>query len=290
MTNNNNRSQKSGAAAKRKPANTANTANPKSRTAKTYDEAKKDNIKNAWAPSPARDMRGAPAYIKNNGAGGAAIAARGRVGDAERYRERARGNQKFPNTRKKYPTGKDLTTPLYRKTLDPLEREKRIEAQKTKYKKAVKEQSDINIKYKVEKSDKINKTGWSAIVICFLIVFTVLLMSNINADADINEKNVELTAINDKITEETNREAILTRKYEEKNNIQAILDYAVNELGMVKEEALQKHYLVSVPENRIIEMPGKNNTDMYMPDLSKLANIKYLSALANILSAYFNGE
>jgi len=285
MTNNN-RSQKSGAAAKRKTANTANT---KSRTAKAYDEIKKDNIKNAWAPAQPRDLKSSQTYIKNNGGAGA-IAARGRVGDAERYRERVRGNQKFPNTRKKYLTGKDLTTPLYRKRLDALEREKVIEAQKNKYKKAAKEQSEIKVKQNVKKADKTTKTGWPAIVICFLIVFSVLLMWNLATEADIHEKNVELTALNDKITEETKREAILTREYEMKNNLDDILSYAVNELGMVKEEALQKHYLVTVPENRIIEISEKNNMDMYMPDLSKLANIKYLSVLTNILSAYFNGE
>ena len=285
MTNNN-RSQKSGAAAKRK---SANAANPKSRITKAHEESKKDNIKSAWAAAQLRDLKGPQTYIKNNGGGGA-IAARGRVGDAEKYRERARENQKFPNTRKKYLTGKDLTTPLYRKRLDPLEREKRIEAQKNKYKKAEKEQSKIKVKQKVEKADKTNKTGWSAIVICFLIVFTALLMGNLITEADIHEKNVELTGLNDNINDEIKREAILTREYEIKNDLKVILAYAADELGMVKEESLQKHYLVSVPENRIIEIEDKNNISMYLPDLSRLSNIKYLSVLTNILAAYFNGD
>jgi len=287
MTNNN-RNQKNGAAAKRKPANTANT---KSRTTKTYDETKKDNIKSAWATAPVRDLKSSQAYIKNNG-GGAAIAARGRVGDAERYRERARANPKFPNTRKRYLTGKDLTTPLYKKRLDPLEREKTIEEQKKKYKNKAKAEKQLKIKVKqnIEKADKSNKTGWSAIVICFFIVFTILLMGILTTNADIHEKNVKLAGLDENISDEITREAILTREYEIKNDIDAILAYAVKELGMVKEDALQKHYLVSVPENRIIEMTDKDSMTMYLPDLSRLSNIKYLSVLTNILSAYFNGE
>jgi len=217
-------------------------------------------------------------YKNNISSVNGGAAARGRVGDAERYRERARGNRKFPNTREKYLTGRDLTTPLYRKRTDSSERKKITEAKKRKYEQAAKELGEIYVKPNVKKAVK---QKLSAPAFCFLVVFTVILMGVIYTNITLHEKDSEIINLNGFVSEEVKKEAVLIKKLEERHDINEIINRAVNEFGMVKEEALQKNYLASVPEDKITVMAEKSN---FIIDLSNL------SELTGILSAVFGRD
>jgi len=70
----------------------------------------------------------------------------------------------------------------------------------------------------------------------------------------LNEKNVKINEWNDKIIYETKREKILESSLDNKNDLNYIINYAVSELGMVKEDLLQKYYILSDSEDRV-EIP-----------------------------------
>ena len=256
MTNkNSSRSKKSGAQTKKKPAQSKNSNN---------------NIKDIKNINNMRFNNN----INNISYGGAA--ARGRVGDAERYRERTRAPQKFPNRREKYLTGRDLTTPLGKRRLDPLERQKRAEAHTKKYNQAAKELANIRVKPKVK---KIAKQKLSASAVCFLFVFAVILAGLIHTNVLLHEKDAGIINLKGDVSYETKQEAILSKELEAREDLNKIIEYAVNELGMVKEEVLQKNYLASVPENKAVVMAEKNDPV-----------IDLITELPGMLAAFLSGR
>lgn len=181
--------------------------------------------------------------LKNPGvymsAGAGVIHNPGRARDSERYRDRTRGNKQFPNRRRKYLTGKDLTTPLGRKIA--------IEEQKARYREASKEK--IHVKQKIVRNftKKFPIGAVSAIAVVF-----VFLLGLIWSYSFLYEKEVGLSRLNGLISDEEKREKIIERELDIKNDMNSMINYAVNELDMVKEDLIQRHYLTSSNEDEVI--------------------------------------
>ena len=78
---------------------------------------------------------------------------------------------------------------------------------------------------------------------------------------------------NDEINSETNRGKILQNDFDNKNDLNYIIDYAVNRLGMVNEDLLQKYYISGKLDDKVEVIGEKNNPVIDFP---------------NIMSAIFN--
>jgi len=187
----------------------------------------------------------------------------GRVRDIDGYRDRTRkqGSQKFPNKRKIITSGKELTTPLRRKA---------TELQRKKYRQAVKEK--VHIKHKVIKKPK--KRLPASALVCVLIFFG-LLITLMCSFIVLHERDVRISDLRSEIAREERREQGLKRELEIKNDINAIIDYAVNNLGMIKEDQLQKHYLNAVSDDKVIIPEERNNSNI-------------ITNLTSTISAIFN--
>lgn len=172
----------------------------------------------------------------------------GRVGDIGSYRDRQGENKKYPNKRRKIVSGKELTTPLGRKRIN--------EAQKERYKRALKEK--ILIKRNVVKTAK-NRMPAGAV--CLIAVFFCFLLGLICSYIVLYEKDTAITKWSGDIYSEEINAKILERELEVKNDLNAIISCAVNELGMVREDSLPKQYLAAVPEDEVAVMGNKNGED-----------------------------
>ena len=180
---------------------------------------------------------------------------RGRVRDSGQYRDRSRGNKTFPNMRKRIVSGRELTTPLTRKRMYERAAEERIYI-KVKTVAAPKKRFPVNILF------------------CIVIV-AFFLSWLIYSQTVLNELNVTANNVNDEITFETNRERILQNDLNVKNDINYIIDYAVNKLGMVNEDLLQKFYISGRLDDKVEVIEEKNNPIIDFP---------------NIMSAIFSGH
>jgi len=196
------------------------------------------------------------AAIKNNRNRNVNMMNHGRVRDIDRYRDRrnTNGSQKFPNKRKVITSGRELTTPLRRKA---------TELQRKKYRQAVKEK--IHIKHKVIKKPK--KRMPAAALVC-LLVFFGLLITLMCSFIVLNEKDARISELRNDIAREERREQTLKRELELKNDINAIISYAVENLGMVKEEQLPRHYLNAVADDKVI-IPEERTGDNIFTNLTK---------------------
>lgn len=167
-----------------------------------------------------------------------------RSADLDRYRERARESKKFPNRRRKIITGKDLTTPLRRAKV----KEKKI------YPKI--------ITITIAKQKKKFPFG----VISCLFACTVALSCLIWSHMVLNSYSHDINRENKAIAAEVKRERDLESELELKNDLTHFVHIAENELGMVKEDLLPKHYIavqskdrteiVEEPENIFFKLPG----------------------------------
>ena len=176
----------------------------------------------------------------------------GRVRDIGRYRDRrnTNGNQKFPNKRKVITTGKELTTPLRRKA---------SELQRKKYRQAVRDR--IHIKHNIKKQPK--KGLPVAALVCMFIFFT-LMIALMCSFIILHEKDVRISELRSDIAKEERREQTLKRELEIKHDVNAIIAYAVEHLGMVKEDRLQKHYLNAAAEDKVIIPEERNGNNMFI--------------------------
>jgi len=194
-------------------------------------------------------------------AGGGAAAynyGQGRVGrSAEGYRDRTLERQLYPNRRRKIITGKELTTPF---------RKKKIRTA------VIKER--IKIKHNTV---AVAKEKFPVGVFFVVSVIAVFLTSLIFSQIIQYNRDVEISRLNKAITAEDMREKVLNRELEVKNDMNFIIDYAINELGMVKEDFVRKHYIT------------KNLSDKVeiMEDKSAITNLS--DNIAGIMSAIFGG-
>ena len=179
-----------------------------------------------------------PGGVMTRRAGNAGAGNAGYEKSAERYKERARRekSQEFPNRRRKIITGRDLTTPLRKATV------KRTH-------KRVKFGTNI---VAVEKE----KLPWLFIlkIVALGVAVCVLMLSYIvlyEAEDGINR------AIN-KIRAGHIETSVLERQFELENDSAGILKKAREEYGMVDERYIQKRFISSRNEDKVV-IAAKNH-------------------------------
>jgi len=188
--------------------------------------------------------------VKNSGmnmAGAGVLNAPGRVRDAGRYGDRLRENKKYPNTRRRIITGKELTTPLVRKKIAE---------------KAAEEKIHIKIK-----TIAVEKKKFPVNVVFCVLITSFFLICLICSQIVLNEKNVKINDLNDVIASETKREKILVNDLDNKNDLNYIIEYAVTKLEMVNEDLLQKHYINGSLDDKVEVMAEQANTIIDLPNI-----------------------
>ncbi|MCL2096152.1 MAG: hypothetical protein FWH10_04525 [Oscillospiraceae bacterium] len=206
--------------------------------------------------------RRAGAGLYASSGGGVSANTRGRVRDSGRYNGRVGANPDFPNKRKKITTGRELTTPVTRRAL---------EARKRKYRIAAKEKTSV--KYSVVKT-KGKKLPLGMIV--SVVVFFGLLMLLMFSYMAVHNKNMDIDKLKRDIAAEERREQYLQREFDIKAERYGVIDYAVNKLGMVKEETLPKSYLTSETYDKATVIKAANG------------EFKGIKLFNDIFSAFFN--
>ncbi|MCL2157845.1 MAG: hypothetical protein FWH48_00385 [Oscillospiraceae bacterium] len=192
--------------------------------------------------------------VMGSGAGAGVLRGRGQVLDAGRYEKRLQEDKPYPNRRKKITTGRDLTTPLARK--------KTIErANKERAKRANTEQKGIKVKTVSASAKKFPVNAIFGVALVFIFCACYFWSQGI-----INEQNVQIREWNEKIYKETKNQVFWENEIEKKNDLNFIKTYAVEKLGMVKEESLEKHYIsgkrydraevVEASNRAIVDLPG----------------------------------
>ena len=191
--------------------------------------------------------------ISGNGAGViSGRAAYANVGGySERVRrenERSRGRvdrkkETFPNRRRKIITGKDLTTPLKGRA-------------KVKGKSRSNERQKVKVGVQIVHVKKerlpwlmIAKAVIASLAVCMLIYSYIVLF---DVDSSINRTRSNIAS--ERITTQA-----LERQYQAENDPTEILRFAREELGMVEERFIQKHYISSRNENRAAVIQEENN-------------------------------
>jgi len=200
-----------------------------------------------------------PGYaVKNSGAnmaGATVLDAPGRAGDAGRYRDRLRDKKAYPNRRRRIITGKELTTPLTGK--------KAVERAAVQGK----EKERIIVKVKTVPVAK-KKFPVSAVFSVLIIAFFLLCL--ICSQIVLNEQNVAINDLNERINSEIKREKILKNELDNKNDLNYIINYAVTELEMVSEDLLQKYYISGRLEDKAEVVEEKNGFAIDFPIMSAI--------------------
>jgi len=183
------------------------------------------------------------------------------IRDAGRYRDRLRENEgkKYPNRRRRIITGKDLTTPLTRKkTIE------RVRRKRAKAKTAAKKTASIEVQTVAVKANKFPVNALFA-----FFVFSVFLFGLILSQIVLNEQNTEINRWVDKINTENKKEKNLKNELENKNDLSFIIDYAVNELDMVKEESnsIKKTYISGKSGDRAEVVEAQGGPFVDLPDV-----------------------
>ena len=212
----------------------------------------------AKAGSPIQANRAYLRYAANNPnlsmAGAGVLRVPGQSRDAGRYGERLREDRKYPNRRRRIITGKELTTPLGRKRAIEKARRERARTR-------AKETVSIKVKTVAAESKR-----FPANAIFGFVVVTLFLLSLIWSQIKINEQNNEISGWSDKISAESKKEKNLKNELENKDDFGFYMDYAVNELGMVKEESnsIQKKYISgkSGDKAEVVETNGSRFMDL----------------------------
>jgi len=194
--------------------------------------------------------------VSGGGAGvisGRAAYAAGAARYSERVRresERSRGQvdrkrESFPNRRRKIITGKDLTTPLKGRV-------------KVKGKAVGNKHKKVKVGVQIVHIKK-ERLPWALILTVALAAFAIyaLIYSYIvlfDIDSSINRTRNSIAS--ERITTQA-----LERQYQTENDPAEILRFAREELGMVEERFIQKHYITSRRENRAaVIQEGNSNT------------------------------
>ena len=169
--------------------------------------------------------------------------AKTRTIDIDRYRERVRESQKFPNRRRKIITGKDLTTPLKKAKV----KEKKVYPQ-------------IITLAKPKKKFPVG-------VISCVCASTIALLCLIWSYMVLNDYSHNINLERKSITYEDRRERDLESELELKNDLPYFTDIAVNQMGMVKEENLQKHYIAVKSADKVEIVEEQDNIFFRLPSI-----------------------
>lgn len=195
-----------------------------------------------------------------NMAGAGVLRVPGKVRDIGQYGDRLREGRKYPNRRRRIIRGKDLTTPLARKKAIEKARQKKAKAA------AATAKEDVKIEIKIAKAG----TGKLPVNILFcLLIVSVFFFGLVVSQIVLNEQNYEINDWNDKVDKETKKEKNLKNEFENKNDLEFIINYAVNELDMVKEEStlIQKKYISGRSGDKAEVVESSGNPFVGLPDI-----------------------
>ena len=160
-----------------------------------------------------------------------------------RLRERADNtkNRKFYNNRKVVTSGKDLTTPI-----------KRGVTAKSK------PQPEVKIKVK---TISVAKAKLPISIIFYVMGVTCIFLLLIYSHMLLNECVVDIARTRENIEKAQKNELYLTRQVEAKNNLAEFERIAVDELGMIKEDALPKKYVSLKNKDKVQKI--SSNEDVF---------------------------
>ena len=193
----------------------------------------------------------------NNISGGAGVLrVPGQVRDVGRYRDRLREkDREYPNRRRKIITGRDLTTPLSRKKIIEKARNQRAKAA-----------AAVNIEVKTVTAER---KKFPVNVLFAFIVVSLFIFGLICSQIVLNEQNSKINTWNDKIYTEDKKEKNLKNALESKNDYNFIINYAVSELDMVKEDSnsIQKTYISGRSSDRAEVVENKESAVINLPNI-----------------------
>ena len=190
--------------------------------------------------------------VTSSGAGAGVLRAPRQALDAGRYKKRLQQNKEYPNKRKKIITGKDLTTPLARKK----------EVERTQSERAKSKQIDIEKKTVPKAAKKLPINTLFGLAIGFIVFLSFLWSQGI-----VNGQNKQINEWNAIIQAEKKEQARLENELEKKNDLNFIKTYAVEELGMVRKESLEKHYISGKRHDRAEVVKAGNRAIVDLPDI-----------------------
>jgi len=168
---------------------------------------------------------------------------RTRSADLDRYRDRAREGQSFPNRRRKIITGKDLTTPLRRAKV----KERKVQVKVITVARPKK-------KFPVG----IIASVFAATVTLLCLICSYIVLNDYSANIN-NERNA--------IAAEDKRGLELSSQLDSKNDLSSFVDIATNQLGMVKEDLLQKNYIAIKSKDKVEVVQEQKNIIFRIPSI-----------------------
>jgi len=186
---------------------------------------------------------GGVGIISNRAVAGVGYGERVRRESERSRRQTDRKRESFPNRRRKIITGKDLTTPLKGRV------KVKGKALENKHKKVKVGVQIVHVKKERLPWLTIGMAIGAAFAICVLIYSHIVLF---DIDSSINRTRNNISS--ERITTQA-----LERQYQGENDPTEILRFAREELGMVEERFIQKHYITSRRENRAVVIQEETN-------------------------------
>ncbi|MGN1346244.1 MAG: septum formation initiator family protein [Eubacteriales bacterium] len=118
----------------------------------------------------------------------------------------------------------------------------------------------------------------------FLLIGTMMIMSIVLSFSEIYQTTSEISQLEDDLDELKDRAAELELELEEKNDIRVIEQIAAEQLGMVKEDAVQRKYL-SLSDGERIDL---HENDEALSDGTQKASGVLLSSIWSSLGSLFD--
>ncbi len=109
------------------------------------------------------------------------------------------------------------------------------------------------------KEFKVQKKHLSPLVPALVLLLTLMVMGTVYMVSTAYQRTARVSALKDQLTELEETTERLTLAIEEKNDIRTIGDIATSELGMIKEDTLQRRF-VSLSEGERIELAVSEET------------------------------
>lgn len=132
------------------------------------------------------------------------------------------------------------------------------------------ESEDIKVVAAVNETPKVRtilakeKTPFPTSIVFVSVICTVLFMFMMLTMAQINEFTRDISTLDGKLSELKKQEEELRLSVELKNDLRVIEDSAVNELGMVKADEVNKHHIVIGNEDKIEVVEPETAEDSLM--------------------------
>lgn len=105
---------------------------------------------------------------------------------------------------------------------------------------------------------RVKNKALSPMFIALLLVGTVMVMFLVFSISEVYQTTNEITRLENQLEELQNEAAELRLRLEEKNDVRKIEEIATKQLGMVKEDSLQRRY-ISLSDGEYIELVANEN-------------------------------